>query len=680
MVLAQQPVRDHDIVAEDYFSIGVINGANLSPDGRLAAYAEMRWEPPAERRNTDLWIVDVKTKELRRLTFDRANESVPQWSLDGKFLYYTAGYKRAGEDKPPYDGKNQVWRISADGGEPLAVTRINDGVGLFDLARDGKSVYYTVTSEQTEDEWKDMRGSYKELQYGHGVTKFGQVWRLDLSSWRTEKLVDDKRVINALKVSPDGRRIATLTTPDEELIHMEGFSRVDVYDTQTKKVQSVTKEDWRKEHPSPYGWLNELSWSGDGLALAFSIAFDGHPVRLYVAEWLGEEPQVTELSAPKGVSVHAGTLQWRGKTRDLCLTGEERARARVYALTNVRNGKAAADSVLTSGEVTVDSFSFSESGEALAVVTSTPTDPPDVYTVGKDGGLDRLTKVNPQVDQWKLPQIQLVQWTAPDGQEVESILELPFDHKPGDKPLPMVVEIHGGPTSAVLYQLQFWIYGRTLMPAKGYALLSPNYRGSTGYGDKFLTDLVGQENDVEVKDILAGVDAMVQRGIADPDRLGVMGWSNGGFLTNCLITQTDRFKAASSGAGVIDQVIQWGTEDTPGHVINFMAGGQPWSKIEEFRSASPLYNLDKVKTPTLIHVGEKDERVPAAHARTLFRGLRQYLNVPAELIVYPGEGHGLTVYKHRKAKMEWDLAWFDRYIMKKPTEAPPNPTEKPASQ
>ncbi len=154
---------------------------------------------------------------------------------------------------------------------------------------------------------------------------------------------------------------------------------------------------------------------------------------------------------------------------------------------------------------------------------------------------------------------------------------------------------------------------------------------------------------------------MIQRGIADPNRIGVMGWSNGGFLTNCLITKSNRFRAASSGAGVLDMVIQWCTEDTPGHVINYMSGALPWSNPEAYRHGSPMYELDKVKTPTLIHVGGDDPRVPPAHSRALYRALRHYLHVPTELIVYPGEGHGLTTYTNRKAKMKWDLAWFCRY-------------------
>ena len=170
---------------------------------------------------------------------------------------------------------------------------------------------------------------------------------------------------------------------------------------------------------------------------------------------------------------------------------------------------------------------------------------------------------------------------------------------------------------------------------------------------------------------------MVDRGIADPDRLGVMGWSNGGYLTNCLVATSNRFKAASSGAGVVDQVIQWGTEDTPGHVVNFMGGRLPWTEPEAYRAASPMYALDRVRTPTLLHVGEQDARVPAAHARAMYRALKTYLGVPTELVVYPGAGHGLVTRGHRRAKMEWDLAWFDRYLLGRSPEPPAAPAPAP---
>lgn len=660
-VQGQGTVRDHDLVPEDYFTLGVVSGVAASPDGRYVAYTETRWEPPAEKRNTDIWLVERSTKEVRRLTFDAASDSSPLWAPDSKQIYFRSGRKRGEEKDPPYNGKAQVWRMAIDGGEPQAITRAKDGVGLFDLAGDGRALYYTTTSENIDDEWKDLKKKYGDLEYGHGVTKVSSVWRLDLVHWRTKKIVDEKRTITSLAIAPDERRVGMVTKPDASLLTAEGWSTVDVYDAESDAVTTLTADGWRKDHPSPFGWIDGVAFAADGNAIAWTISFDGFPTQLYVAEWSGTDAQVAELERPSDVTLTGHPLVWRGGGRDLCFIGEDHARARVYAIQSVRHGKQGRTVALTKGDVTVHGFGFAASGNPLAVVMASPEHDRDVFAVSDQGHYDRLADVNAHTATWKLPQISIVKWEGANGDTVEGILELPFGYKEGDGPLPMVVEIHGGPTAATLYEFRFWIYGRSLMPAQGYAVLSPNYRGSTGYGDKFMVELVGRENDIEVEDILKGVDAMVHRGIADPDRLGVMGWSNGGYLTNCLIARTDRFKAASSGAGVLDQVIQWGTEDTPGHVINYMKS-LPWSNPAAYEKGSPLYRLDKVKTPTIIHVGENDPRVPPAHARALFRGLHHYLKVPTELVVYPDEGHGLTTYTHRKAKMEWDLAWFAKYL------------------
>jgi dipeptidyl aminopeptidase/acylaminoacyl peptidase len=391
--------------------------------------------------------------------------------------------------------------------------------------------------------------------------------------------------------------------------------------------------------------------------LGFTISFDGFPTRVCTASADGDDWDLAEMDRPDGVSVNGGSLGWLPDSHTVVFTGDSHARARLF-----RQDLGEPATVVTPGDVTIGSYAFDAEGSKILVTAGALDSPEDLYLVAADGALDRVTHINPQVDAWILPSIETVQWTAPDGAQVEGILELPPGWTKDDGPLPLIVEIHGGPTSATHLEMRFWIYGRTLLPAKGYALLSPNYRGSTGYGDQFMTQLVGRENDIEVKDILAGVDALIDRGIADPERLGVMGWSNGGFLTNALIAETARFKAASSGAGVLDQVLQWAVEDTPGHVINFMGAALPWQNPEHYLKGSPLYGLASVTTPTLIHVGGSDPRVPPAHSRGLYRALKIYLDVPAELVVYPGAHHGLRTYTHRKAKMAWDLAWFEKYL------------------
>ena len=679
---AQAPARTHHIELDDYFTLAVISNIAPSPDGKNVAYTEARWDKSLDGRNTDLWVVETSTRIRQRLTFDPAPDQAPSWDPFGRYLYFTSSPKRTGERTPPYDGKTQVWRIWPGSSEPTPVTRVEGGINGYTLSKDGRSLYYVVGEEQIDDEFKDLRAKHKHLEYGHGVNKLSQVWKLDLESWRSEKLVDDKRVIHYFTVSPDGRRIAMITTPDAVPLSNEGWSRVDVWNAETKKITVLTPDEWRKDHPSPYGWVDAAAWSADGLALAFSLSFDAYPSEIYVAEGAEDQMPVRKLNRPDDVDlVDGGRLHWRGQSRELCFVGESHARRWVCGLQEVRDGGTGQFRKLTEGDVVVNACGFDRAGENLFMVMDTMTRPTEIYQLPAGAPAEtakRLTDVNPQVDSWKLPQIQLVSWQAPDGAMVEGILELPPDYPLGEKPMPMVVELHGGPTAATPYCLQFWIYGRTTMPAKGYALLSPNYRGSTGYGRKFMTDLVGHENDIEVQDILAGVDAMVAKGIADPQRLGVMGWSNGGFLTNCVITHTDRFKAASSGAGILDMIIQWGTEDTPGHVVNYQQG-LPWAVPEAYRKASPIFGLAQVKTPTLIHVGGADPRCPPGNSRGLYRALRYYLKVPTELVVYPGEAHSLTKYENRKAKMEWDMAWFDRYVLgKKNHQEKKEPVSKPA--
>ncbi|MHC4945465.1 MAG: S9 family peptidase [Planctomycetota bacterium] len=666
LIMAKETVRDHEIVPEDYFDLATIFSCQVSPDGKYAAYVESRWGRGKEGRKNDLWVVNLDSRERLRLTFDGFGPSRPIWSPDSQWIYVGAGHKRGGEEKPPYDGKRQVWRIKPEGGEPFPMTRVKKGIRQFDLSPDGKALYYTTVAEKYDDEWKDLKKEYSDLEYGHGIIKKNGLWKLDLVSWRSEEILEADRVIHEMAVSPDESMAALITTEDNELIFKEGWSRVEVLDLESGQVRNLTPLAWRKDHPSPYGWLEEIHWAEDSRALAFAISFDGYATRVYVAEWLAGTPEVREIKRP-GITAHDGALQWRGRARTLCFRAEERARTRAVAISDVRNGGQGAVSVLTPGDVVLGDFSFDESGTRLAVVKETTTHMGDIFLV-ENGDYKRITNVNPQVDTWRLPQIELFSWTGADGDEVEGILELPPDYREGDGPLPLVVELHGGPTASTKYKLRLWIYGRALMAAKGYALISPNYHGSTGYGDEFTSKLIGRENDIEVIDIRTGIEALIRDGIADPDRIGVMGWSNGGFLTNSMITsEPDLFKAASSGAGVLDMVIQWGTEDTPGHVVNYMEG-LPWEKPEAYIKGSPLYKLHRVKTPTLIHVGGDDPRVPAAHSRALYRGLHHYLNVPVELVVYPGEAHGLSTHENRLAKMKWDLAWFDKYLLEKVVE------------
>jgi dipeptidyl aminopeptidase/acylaminoacyl peptidase len=654
------PARTHDIEPGDYFDLIGLGNLALSPDGAWIAHTESRWGDGKEGRSSDLWLAARKGGERRRLTFDGMGPGRVTWSADGRELWFL-GRDDAGRDAPPHDGSRQVWRLAVDGGRPVPVTRVDGGVLDFALAPDGSCLYYRVAEDHSDDEWKDMRSRYKDLEYGHGERSLHAVRRLDLVSWRDREVLAADRVIWEMSLSPDGKSLALITTDDNELIHKEGWSRVEVLDLASGDLALVTGPTWRDDHPSPYGWLDDLAWSGDSGALAFAVSFDGYSSRICAAERGQDGWDNWVVTRPDPVTYDGG-LAWRGKGRTLCYRGESMARVRVHAVADVQKGGQGDTSVAADGDGVIGAFSFDRDGRSLVLILETITAMNDLYNVEKASVLTRLTNVNPQVDTWKLPQIRHVSWTGGDGDTVHGILELPPGWQEGDGPLPTVIELHGGPTSSTKHRLRLWIYGRALLPSRGYALLSPNYHGSTGYGDAFLEKLIGRENDIDVADIAAGTRWMIDQGYAEAGRIGVMGWSNGGYLTNCMIAaEPDLYAAASSGAGVLDMVIQWGIEDTPGHVINFVEG-LPWEQPEHYRSASPLFGLDRVKTPTLIHVGGNDPRVPPAHSRALYRALHHYLGVPAQLVVYPGEPHGLTTHENRLAKMEWDLAWFERWL------------------
>ncbi|MDB0034714.1 S9 family peptidase [bacterium] len=658
--------RTHTITIDDFFNIGGMSNVQLSPNGKQAVWLESRWDKELDKSQRDIWLLDIQNHQPKRMTLTNESESTPQWSPDGQYIYYLRKIKQD-KTQVPNKEQSQIFRLSVNGGDNQPMTQAIDGVNSFQLSSDGKSLYFLTTKTiQDEDKWASMRATHSTPKYGHGERKTNPLYRLDLQHFKQQLLLDDDKVVWEFKVNNDGSKIARITTDDNELVRLEGWSDIEIFDTKTKTNKVLTDTQWRDNAPSPYGWLLGLAWQDNNTDLAFRIDFDGHPGQLYIANTTAIDKPALEVNRSGDITLHSSDITWRPNSQEICYRGSDHGRIQLLC-TQVDHGKQGDTRNVVEGDMVIGSYSFDQSGKKVAFSHNGLEHFYDMFIADANSThatAKRLSNINPQVDSWKLPQISIVKWTAPDGSIVEGILDLPADYKKENGPLPLILQLHGGPTAATPYALQHRSYGRSTFTANGWALLSPNYRGSTGYGDKFLTDLVGKEHVIEVDDIIAGVDHLIAEGIADGDKMAVMGWSNGGYLTNAIISTNQRFKAASSGAGVFDQGLQWMLEDTPGHVVNFMQG-LPWEKPEAYRHGSSLSRADNIKTPTLIHIGENDQRVPLGHAQGLYRALKHYLNIPVELIVYPEEGHGLRQYQNRKAKMEWDKQWFNHYVLGK---------------
>lgn len=656
------------VTPDDYASVATPVEVAVSPDGKQVAYVLATWDEKSDRRVTAVWVVPTDGKGTpRKLTADAANDRHPKWAADGKSLYVVANRRKDGQREPPYNGSPQVWRLPAEGkAAPAPVTRAAGGVVHFDYAPKADEVFYTVDAEAAaEDAFAKLRDKFPKLDASPGKRKVSDVYRVRAGG-KPEKLPGlDGRYVREFAATRDGQRLALVTAADDTVIRSEGDSRVDIWDADTGKVKT-TDQSWKKTAGSPWPWLESVAWNPAGDRLAYCTIFDGHPAEVIVCEekeggWPAK--RMPRLDGRIHLRGYGTPLRWMDRDIFYYFTDQDGVNdIRTWSLKDNGYG---GDNVLVGPGAVVFAHDINPSNFASAAVRGDATGLGRVVGLA-DTGRVTLVDPNPQVKGWALPSVEHVTWTAPDGTKVGGVLELPPGYKKGDgKPLPLVVAIHGGPTTSSHAALDFDPHnGRMYLAAAGYAVLCPNYRGSTGYGDKFVTDLLGRENDLDVKDILAGIQHLIKEGIADADRVGVMGWSNGGYLTNCLISLKDppvKFKAASSGASIVDTVAEWGFNDEPAYP-RVLKTGQPWEKPDIYRKTSPTYQLANVTTPTLIHVGEKDERCPPGQSRMLYRALKEYVGVPAQLVVYPGEPHGLTKLSHRKAKMEWDLAWFDKYL------------------
>jgi dipeptidyl aminopeptidase/acylaminoacyl peptidase len=596
----------------------------FSPDGRRVAMVVS--EPlKGTGRKRHVWVLDVTTRQIRQYTYSDKSESSPRWSPDGRTLAFLSS--RDGEE-------TQIYFLPIDGGEAYAVTHGKRGIHSFEWSLDGKQIAFIAPQPKTDEEDKKE----KDKDDAHVVDqddKPAGLWLLDVDSGKSRELVGRPWAFGELAWTPTGDRLIAVATDHPES------------DEDTDRIFSVNASDGKMtELLAPRGPFGDVKVSKDGKWIAYvGCRTDGpEPHDLYVLPAGGGEPK--NLTAAN-LDRQIGGYFWRPGD-GLVAAVEDGFGSRLVRLN--LEGKVEALPALPVNPHNFDASPIDDSEIVFLGGTATQAD--EVWIASGSSPAARASEFNKEWNSVELIKPEYFRYKSFDGTEIEGALLLPAKYD-GHSKLPLVTLVHGGPTGRWADSVQTW---GQLLVGHGYAIFYPNVRGSTGYGEKFVEMNRADWGGGDYKDVMAGVDALIARGVADPNRLGIGGWSYGGYMSEWAITQTTRFKAAVSGAGMADLIAEFGTESHPSYDEWFW--GLPYERPQGFLHSSPFMYLKNAKTPTLILQGEDDTTDPLGQSQQLYRGLKHY-GVKAELVEYPREPHGPQEEKHNLDILNRIAAWYD---------------------
>jgi dipeptidyl aminopeptidase/acylaminoacyl peptidase len=685
IVASAQAADKPKLTLDEFFNYVEFTSVKVSPDGRSVVIATNRadWEQNIFRE--DLWIYRDDGRgagSLARLTNSGYDRS-PQWSPDGRwvaFLSERGGAKggRSCEEASTNDRVAQLYVISLSAGEATPVTQGDEKVHAFAWSPDSRTLYlatrtpWTQTQKEAyEKEWKDVC-QYRAGERGDQVFSVGVEEAVSRQAATGRKPPDPSSASDAtpgaralgstpwrieqMAVAPDGRRLAFVTVSVSQ--RSEKVEESEIYSLDLGTA-SQAQPPRRLTHNEAIE--QTIRWSNDSRHILFQVdngsvegKYRDTQTRLYWVD--ADSGEVRRWAADFSGQVAAYAVASDGSVLAAARLGTE-----VQIYSQLKLGAAFFGQPGLPG--TYELIDAAAHSARVAFVHSALGEPAEVYWADGAGKLEAarpLTAFNKLFTERDLPQGKPYRWKAEDGTTVEGMLIYP----PGKfeaKNLPMFVFIHGGPADADgnHFEADWYIWDR-LAAAQGWLVFEPNYRGSTGYGDKFLLGMVPEIVSRPGKDILQGVDALVKDGIADSDHLAVGGYSYGGYMTNWLITQTTRFKAAVTGAGAVENVANWGNDDLTLDDANDL-GGRPWEVPERYNSEAAIFQIDKVRTPTHMVTGEDDIRVAVLENYLLDHALHA-LNIPSTLLIFPGEGHSLDKNPwHGKIKVREELKWLQAY-------------------
>ena len=632
---------------EDLLALKSLGGIAISPDGGWVAYVVTERDFEENVNNSDLWLVSVHGGAPIRMTYGPKPDDSPQWAPDSSWLAFRSG---RGE-------KPNVWGISPRGGEAWPVTQHETAVGGFRISPDGQSIAFTASEKKSEDQEKQEKERGRPIVWDdHYHDQWTRLWVAPLKdrrSGKARKLPSPGLQVTAAVWSPDSQQIAFGARPSPTL---RTYIRGAVY-----LIDAQAKDDAQPRRVTHMpGGATPVDWSAHhGLIASAS----GKELGTYNRQlWHIPLPQGEPVSLTAGLDENAGFV---AVSSDSLYVEAAKATLRGLYRIPVRQGRAVGDPVaLTADRLFYRRFSASKDGALLAFSAESGRQAPEIHVAPSSSMKPRqLTNIHSQVEKFILGEQRVVGWKSrADGEPVEGILTLPVGYREGQR-VPLLLIIHGGPSgvSSDSFTPRRGAYPLQVLAGKGYAALQPNYRGSTGYGERFRGLNRGDISGRDWVDIDSGVDELIRQGIADPQRLGVMGWSFGGHHTFWGITQTDRYKAASAGAGANDLISMYSQTDIPQFYHTYL-GPKPWEDFELYEERSAYRRVEKVTTPLLIQVGEKDERVPAEQSIQFYVALRSIGKAETQLVVYPGQPHGVRDPRLVRDLLIRNLEWFMRWI------------------
>lgn len=635
----------HPARLEDLLRIRNIVDARISPAGDRVAYVQSEIDLDKNATPSRIWLADTAGGAPLRLTAGPGRDDTPRWAPDGKVLAFLS-------DR---DGSRQIWLIDPTGGEAAKAAAVEGGVSSFAWSPDSRKIAFLARAPKSPEPAKAGSAPADVIIYDPDVPGL-QLFVMDLASKRTTCLTRPPAAVVDFSWSPDGKEIAFAAQPSPRI---PDLFRTDIFavDLETRTVRDLVKRPGIDTFPR---------WSPDGRTIAF-LSTEGRTE--WIANWyLCLVP--AEGGAPRNLTPKFNefmfTPQWSPDGRRIFIQSPAGVRNQLFS---VAPGGGEPKPLLK-GDLVWSDFSFSSDSAKIAFLGTSSVTPTEVFVSGlEEFSPVRLTFTNPELEDVSLGRTEIVHWKSSDGLEIEGLLLLP-PGPPAAKPCPMLTYAHGGPSGRFAaefspqigspYPIQAECYPLQVLAGLGYAIFMPNPRGSYGYGDKFRKANLLDWGGGDYRDIMTGIDALVSRRIADPARLGIMGRSYGGYMTGWIISQTDRFKCASLGAGMSNLVSFYGQTDIPGYTEYYL-GDVPWKARDLYLRRSPVSYAANLKTPTLILHGEKDFRVPVPQAQELYAALKKN-GVPVELVIYPRQGHVVDEPKFMREMMERNLEWFARWM------------------